>query len=73
MLKKTQLEHTENLGAIAQKGKKLETKQISEKYHVFQLVNNTSSNMAQRNTVKLPVKTGLSSKVKLNIDFSYRN
>jgi hypothetical protein len=32
--KKTQLDHTENSGAISQKGMKLETEQISEKYHV---------------------------------------
>jgi hypothetical protein len=51
-LKKTQLEHTENLGAIAQKGKKLETKQISEKHGVFQPIINTSTYMVQRNHIE---------------------
>jgi hypothetical protein len=51
-LKKTQLEYTENLGAIAQKGKNLETKQIRKKYDVFQPIINTSTYMVQRNHIE---------------------
>jgi hypothetical protein len=63
-LKKTQLEHTENLGEIAQKGKKLETKQISEKYDVFQPIINTSTYMVQRNHIEAPCESRIESQGK---------
>jgi hypothetical protein len=44
-LKKTQLERTENLGTIAQKEKKLETKKNSEKHDVFQPIINIIENL----------------------------
>jgi hypothetical protein len=62
---KTQLEHTENLGAIAQKGNKLETKQISEKYDVFQPIINTSTYMVQRNHIEAPCESRIESQGKV--------
>jgi hypothetical protein len=64
-LKKTQLERTENLGAIAQKEKKLETKPISEKYHVFQPVNNNSTCAVQRNHIEAPCESRIESQGKI--------
>jgi hypothetical protein len=55
------LEHAENLGAIAQKGKKLETKQISEKYDVFQPIINTFTYMVQRNHIEAPCEIRIES------------
>jgi hypothetical protein len=46
------VEHTEIWGAIAQKGKKLETKQNCKKYHVYHPINNTSNYLAQRNHIE---------------------
>jgi hypothetical protein len=72
-LKKTQLEHTVNLGAIARKEKKVETKQTSENYHGFQPNNNISLMWFRGVTLKRPVKAGLSPKVRLNMDLAKRN
>jgi hypothetical protein len=53
------------LRAVSQKGKKLETKQNSEKYHVFQPIINTSTYMVQRNHVEAPCESRVESKGKV--------
>jgi hypothetical protein len=60
-----QLEHTENLGAIAHKGKKEETKQSREKYQVFQPINNTSTYVVQRNHTEAPFESWIESQGKV--------
>jgi hypothetical protein len=64
-VKRPQLEHTENLGAITHKEKKLETKQISEDYHVFQPVNNNSTYVVQRNYIEAPCESSIESQGKV--------
>jgi hypothetical protein len=53
------------LGVIAQKEKKLETKQISEKYHVFQQANNNSTCVAKRNHIEAPCESRIESQGKV--------
>jgi hypothetical protein len=65
-LKKTQLDQSDNIGAIIQKEKTFETKQISEKYHVLQIVNNNSTYVVQRDCIEVPCEN------RLNMDLAYR-
>jgi hypothetical protein len=53
------------MGSIVQKEKKLETKQISEKYHVFQQVNNNSTYVVQRNHIEAPSESRFESQGKV--------
>jgi hypothetical protein len=53
------------MGAIAHEGKKLETKQTSEKYDVFQPIINTSTYMVQRIHVEDPCVSRIESQGKV--------
>jgi hypothetical protein len=52
------------MGSIAQKEKKLETKEISEKYLVFQPVNNNRTYVDQRNHIEAPSESRIESQGK---------
>jgi hypothetical protein len=64
-LRKSELEHNKNLGAIAQKGKTLERKQIGEKCDVFQAIITTSTYMVQRNHIEAPCVSRIESQGKV--------
>jgi hypothetical protein len=44
---------------MVQRGKKLETKQIGEKFHVFQPINNTSTDVAQRKHIEAACESSM--------------